>query len=354
MANLPPASEGAIAAALAAFPELDHPEARPLAGGLINQTFAVEAGGERYILQRLSPIFAPAIHWNIAAVSERLRARGERSPRLLESAQGRPWVDLGEAGIWRVMTRIPGVTFDTLVGDRAAQARSAGALVARFHGALRDLDHAFQALRQGVHDTPAHLARLRQALAEGAGHRLFGEVEALAGRIFAAVEGLPPAGEVPSWVVHGDLKISNILFDEADPREARCLIDLDTVGRMPLWMELGDAWRSWCNPGGEDQSEARFDLEVFAASVEGYLGDLGAPLSDAERRSLVHGVEWIAVELSARFAADAIFESYFGWDRARFPAAGEHNLLRARGQFALFEAALTTRGERAALLLGGR
>ena len=53
-------------------------------------------------------------------------------------------------------------------------------------------------------------------------------------------------------------------------------------------------------------------------------------------------------------AADAIFESYFGWDRARFPAAGEHNLLRARGQFALFEAALTTRGERAALLLGGR
>ncbi len=36
----------------------------------------------------------------------------------------------------------------------------------------------------------------------------------------------------------------------------------------------------------------------------------------------------IATELAMRFAADALNERYFGWDRARFPAAGEHNLLR--------------------------
>ena len=57
--------------------------------------------------------------------------------------------------------------------------------------------------------------------------------------------------------------------------------------------------------------------------------------------------------LTARFAADALRERYFGWNRERFPAAGEHNLLRAQGQWALHKAALATRAARAELLLAG-
>lgn len=47
------------------------------------------------------------------------------------------------------------------------------------------------------------------------------------------------------------------------------IVSLDTVGRMPLHREFGDAWRSWCNPGGEDQTAATFDMDVFAASLAG-------------------------------------------------------------------------------------
>lgn len=342
-----------IRAALAAYPGLEGAQVRPLSGGLINLTFAVEVGGRSLILQRVSPIFSPAIHDNIIAVSERLRDRGEPSPTLVPSREGLPWVDLGEGGVWRLMDRLDGQTFDSLDGERGpARARSAGALIARFHGALHDLGHTFVGLRSGVHDTPAHLAKLRAALEQSAetGHRLHDSVAELGGRILAAAESLPEADDGRSWVVHGDLKISNILFDGD---EASALIDLDTVGRMPLWMELGDAWRSWCNPGGEDQSAARFDLDIFAASVDGYMGSLRTPLLPAERRSLVHAVERIALELSARFAADAIYENYFGWDRSRFTAPGEHNLLRARGQWSLFEAALATREARTTLLLDG-
>ena len=46
------------------------------------------------------------------------------------------------------------------------------------------------------------------------------------------------------------------------------------------------------------------------------------------------GLERIALELAARFARDALEESYFGFDPA-FGGRGEHNLLRARGQAAL-------------------
>ena len=45
----------------------------------------------------------------------------------------------------------------------------------------------------------------------------------------------------------------------------------------------------------------------------------------------------ITVELAARFAADALAESYFGWDSERFGSAGEHNHVRARSQLGLAE-----------------
>lgn len=338
--------------ALAEFPALVRPVAAPLSGGLINVSFAVTAADGEFVLQRVHPVFAPEVHDNIVAVSEQLRRRGQPSPRLLASRSGRWFADLGTDGVWRVMTRLPGISFDTI--QSPAQARAAGARVGAFHAALADLEHTFRAVRQGVHDTPAHLRALAQALAEHPQHRLAAEVGALAAEIVTGHAKLPAPGEVPLRVCHGDLKFNNLLFagtGAAEQLVTTGIVDLDTVGRMPLHHELGDAWRSWCNRGGEDQTAASFDMEVFAASLDGYRGAL--TISRAEREALIHGVEWISLELTARFAADALRERYFGWNRERFPAAGEHNLLRAQGQWALHQAALATRAARAELLLAG-
>ena len=119
---------------------------------------------------------------------------------------------------------------------------------------------------------------------------------------------------------------------------------------MALAFELGDAWRSWCNRNGENNPVAALDLPVFRASLQGYRAGLGRPLSAAERLALLLGVDWVSLELAARFAADALYESYFGWDAQRFAGRGEHNLVRARGQFSLHQALVLSRRERAALL----
>ncbi|MCA9624288.1 MAG: hypothetical protein KC731_34925, partial [Myxococcales bacterium] len=119
---------------------------------------------------------------------------------------------------------------------------------------------------------------------------------------------------------------------------------------MPLAHELGDAWRSWCNPNREDAREASFDVDGFAASWRGYQRGRGEPLAPAELESLVDGVAIITLELCARFAADAILEAYFGWDAQRFPGRGEHNLARARGQWALYQAVRDTRDQRRRIL----
>ncbi len=61
---------------------------------------------------------------------------------------------------------------------------------------------------------------------------------------------------------------------------------------------------------------------------------------------MIDGVELIALELASRFAADAVNESYFAWDRERFDSAGAHNLQRAENQWSL---ATSVREQRAGL-----
>lgn len=321
----------------------------PLGSGLINDTFAVEAEGSRWVLQRVHTVFSPQNHHNIAAVTEHLAMKGVPTPRLRPSVEGAWWVER-DGRSWRVMTRLPGVTFDAV--RSVSQARDAAAALGRFHRALEDLEHEFVGLRAGVHDTPAHLQRLRRAVDEHRRHRLYDAVAPLAGELLAEAESLPELADVQPRVVHGDPKLNNVLFAGPEGAEAETaigLIDLDTVAPMPVHLELGDAWRSWCNPKGEDETEAQFDLDVFEASVQGYV-DAGPTLCAREREALVFGVEIISLELAARFLADALDESYFGWNAERFPSAGEHNLARARGQWSLHGAALASRGARARVL----
>ncbi len=323
-------------------------EVTPLGRGLINATFAVDPpSGPRYVLQRVNPIFDPRIHTNLLAVTEHLARAGMITPRLVPTRADSLIVE--REGVWRLLTRVSGVGFEALVDAR--QARAAGHLVGRWHAALRDLEHGFVGVRVGVHDTARHLATLRRALDEHADHRLFAEVEPLGRALLDAAEQLPELPTLPERIAHGDLKINNLMFASDDPAsEALALIDLDTVGPMNLACELGDAWRSWCNLAGEDQLEARFDLDVFATSLAGWSSGFGEAPSADERLGLLLGPEWISLELAARFAADALAERYFGWSADRFASRGQHNLARARGQWSLHRAIVATRSARGRLL----
>jgi Ser/Thr protein kinase RdoA (MazF antagonist) len=263
------------------------------------------------------------------------------TPRLLPAGDGADWIDLGPDGVWRLMTRVPGVAFDR--AESPTQIQAAGELLGRFHATLDDLDHAWQGSRVGVHDTQRHLQTLRAACSDHPTHRLYDQVAPLAEALLAQAEALPRPPDGPAGrprPVHGDPKLNNVLFEGPAPpasERARCFVDLDTVGLMPRWQELGDALRSWCNQAGEDDVEATFDSDAYAAAVAGYEAGYGG-LQAADRDFLVHATRWISLELAARFAADALNETYFGFDE-RFGGRGEHNLLRARGQWSLCRAA---------------
>jgi len=77
---------------------------------------------------------------------------------------------------------------------------------------------------------------------------------------------------------------------------------------------------------------------------------LGRPLSETERRSLSTAPERLTLELCTRYVTDSLEECYFGWDDTHFATRGEHNLVRARGQWHLFRAACGTREAREQIL----
>lgn len=305
---------------------------RPLGTGLINRTFiARERGGELRVLQQVNPVFPPAVNEDIDAVTAHLAERGLLTPRLVRTVDGELCV-ADPAGAWRVLTCMPGRVLDAV--EHPAQAREAGRLLADFHRALDDLEHDFRHVRPPVHDPARHLADLERAVEAHGRHRLHGDAAALAEEIFSAMAALPALPATPARVVHGDPKISNLVFAPHGDR-AVCMLDLDTVGRMALPFELGDAFRSWCNVASEDDPRGHFSAALFEAAATGYGAVAGAWLRPAEAEAAVSATAIIQVELAARFCADALNESYFGWNPSLFGTRGDHNLARARGQLAV-------------------
>lgn len=300
--------------------------------GLINDTWRVDTpDGKTLVLQRVNPIFPVTINEDIDLVTKHLENKGVFTPRLIPTPEGE--VSLMASGAsWRLLTFMPGVTRDVLENPR--QADEAGSMLARFHLALSDLKHTFVNARLGVHDTPLHLETLKGALAEHRGHARFQEIEPLAEIILEIAAALPELPVSSDRIVHGDPKISNFVFDEITD-DATCLIDLDTVAPMPIILELGDAFRSWCNLQGEEHRDAAFSLPLFRAAIAGYAREAWGFLTEEEWRALPAATLTITVELAARFAADALLENYFGWDAERYGTAGEHNQVRAHSQVSL-------------------
>jgi Ser/Thr protein kinase RdoA (MazF antagonist) len=305
----------------------------PFGAGLINRTFLVQcADGAAFVLQRVNPIFPAAVHEDIEAVTTHLARKGLTVPRLVRTRAGELCVRARD-GTWRLLTRVEGESRAHIT--RPAEAESAGALLAAFHGALADLDHEFRNPRAGVHDTPRHLARLREAMERHGSDPCLGTVLPLGERILQAAARLPALPRLPDRIVHGDPKISNVLF-RTGTDTALCLVDLDTLGRMPLPLEMGDALRSWCNPAGEDSRDGTFSVEMFEAAMRGYAREAAGWIDTREVEAILPATLTICVELAARFCADALDQDYFGWDPARFSSHSEHSEVRAAGQLAVY------------------
>lgn len=301
----------------------------PVDTGLVNRTYLVAGGnGRDYILQEVNSRFPPEANLDIDFVTRHLEQSGLVTPRLLPDRRGRVYYRK-DGRTWRLFNHIKGNIHERLAQPEMAGA--AGVMLGRMHAALALLDYEFQATPPATHDTPRHTRRLKHSLENKRSHARYARIEPLGETILARLEQLPALPAVDARMVHGDPKISNFIFSE-DDLEVICMVDFDTLNRMPVFLELGDALRSWCNPSGEDTVDGCFRMAHCRAALEGYARHAGDLLTPAEWRAVPAATLTICLELAARFCADALNEDYFSWDPNRFGSHSEHSETRARGQ----------------------
>jgi len=312
---------------------LSDTSSRRITAGLINDTYQLTSRDHtKYVLQRLHPVFKAEVNRDIRAITDHLKWQGMRTPSVMPCDDGALWCE-HDGRVWRLLSHVSGHTVHA-VAD-ANMAYQAGHIAARFHAALGDFEYEYRSGRFNVHDTAAHLERLTDALQDQHDHRHYPSVARLALRILATTDRFDDIDKLPMRHCHGDLKISNIVFDEDN--SAICLIDLDTVGQMVWPLEMGDALRSWCNPRTEDKLRADLDLQILDVAMIGYAAAMPAWLTVTEKENLIAGLARICLELSARFLTDALRESYFGWDNKTYATRGDHNLARGKAMYSLYD-----------------
>ena len=306
-------------------------EIQKITSGHINNTFLLRGPHDSMIVQRVHPVFGEEVHQDIHYLSRLLRKAGISCPEIIKTTAGTLFARDDEGVMWRALSHLSGETLTQLASP--ATAKEAGTLLGRFHAALWDVDYALKHCRPGVHDTPRHLKKLSNVLASNQSHPFYPRVDALATRIQAHLANLDSIQALPSRFVHGDPKITNFLFDKNG--RASAIIDLDTMGKMPLVAELGDAFRSWCNLADEDSVDAKFSVAHFREGMHGYCSQMSERMTSNEVNLIYNGIVTITLELTLRFLTDTLEESYFAWDSVQYERSSEHQWYRAQGQHAL-------------------
>lgn len=295
----------------------------PIASGIINNTYRVTTPDGQFILQRLGAIFTAATAVDSMRVAEHLVSQQLPTPIYQMTPAGVPYVIDEESRVWRVMSAIEGETFDTM--PDASYAREAGRVLATFHQAMKDFDPAGLNSPLRLHQTADILAAYRErlpailAFAESDAERACYE------SIPALLESYTIDPSLDVTVVHGDPKISNVMFKDG---KAICMIDLDTCMRHSSLVDIGDALRSWCMRSAEDTMDATFSIEVFREAIRGYVSV--RPLPHTLQEAIAKSGVMITLELAARFANDIVDDSYFGWNNTKFASRRNHNRVRVQ------------------------
>lgn len=316
----------------------------PLGRGLINDTFRVDAGGKRYVLQRINGAVFPdplQIMANIQALDRHARQQsglGLRVPALIPTRAGTACLCASDGSLWRVFEFIDGaVTLSRI--ERPEQAHEVGTLLGRFHTLLQSMPlDAVGVVLPGFHDSPAYLAALMAGLPNLRDVGLDADVDAclaFVGERQGLVTPLVAAqnqGLIPVRVVHGDPKLDNMLFDRSGAH-ALAMIDLDTLQTGLILHDLGDCLRSCCNRSGESddgQVVVSFDLGVAEPILCAYAEQTGTWLTPGEVALIQDAIRLMPFELGLRFLNDHLRGNrYFKVSEPR------QNLRKAMIQFAL-------------------
>ena len=316
-------------------------------GGHINVTYRIHffRHGEMkdYILQRVNTyVFKDpiAVMKNISAVTEfirsKIKATGVSAKRYVlhyqQATDGNYYTVMEDGSFWRCCRFIDdSISFMSCETEQIAEesgkafgefqmylgdypVKDLAIVIPHFHNTV----NRYQIFKTAIEKNLAN--RKESVLAEIEGYLA---LEEIATRLYR----MQRKGELPLRVTHNDTKTSNVLFD-TNTFAHLTVIDLDTVMPGLVACDFGDAIRIVGNTGAEDERDlanVNVAMEKYEAFTRGFVGAVGATLTEMEKRTLALGAVAMTVECGVRFLSD-----YLDGDKYFRIHYEDQNLVRAR------------------------
>jgi len=355
-------------------------EVKPITTGFLHRSYSLtcESNGQKFVLQRLSPIFdLPAINNNLQLFEHAQKASTSWLPDYwqpvwylnVSGSEDKIYYD-EEGNAWRAMVHVPGEvwffnSFSEVSEDKRSEvAYSLGEAIAIFGRILTVVPQdKWQEPLPNFHNAGYHYNYLHSILNNkevvlSLSHdqsqkvridreftkKFEARINALLAKIEerkSLVSGLDHLGTA---ITHGDLKINNAVFRKDKLGKWRCvaLIDLDTIQKGGVLDDLGDALRSAGNPAGEQPESLDLviiDKPVVENLISGFMDKIrefhGEKEADRLRRYVFSAYAQFLYVQGVRFFADSLVGNrYF---QLREGEREDLNLYRAEVQIKALE-----------------
>ncbi len=335
----------AVESELAMFGIPETAEVQPYGDGLINHTWLVTDGEQKYIFQRInSSVFKnpPDIAYNVQLVGKYLKKKFPDYFFIepIKTLSG----DVMAASVngWFRMYHFLEGSHTINVVQNTRQAFEAAQQFGRFVAHLAN----FRALKlkttiPDFHNLELRYLQFEQALKNASPERASSAehtIDALKKHRFIAntYAEIVENPRILKRATHHDTKISNVLFDEHD--RGMGVIDLDTLMPGYFISDFGDMMRTYLCPVSEEETDlSKIEIrnDYYFAIRDGYMSEMGPVLLEEERQYLYYSGIFLTYMQALRFLSDYLNNDvYYG---AKYPA---HNLVRAGNQFRLLECML--------------
>lgn len=264
------------------------------------------------------------------------------SPKFYKNKNGSYYAQDKDKSYWNLQDFIPNaITFDK--APNAEIVFEAGKLYGSFIAltAANTSTSDIKETLKGFHSVPLRLKQFNEALLNAAEGRKKEAQKAIHFVLehqtaMCKLDTFKTKNTFPIRITHNDAKLSNILFDKNN--KGLSVIDLDTVMPGIVHFDFGDSIRSICSNSEEDNDDfksIKIKLDYYEAYCKGfsiYTQDL---LTQKEIEYLPLGIKTIIYIMGLRFLTD-----FLNNDKYYKTAYNNHNLVRAKNQFALLQSVI--------------
>lgn len=321
-------------------PQFENATLGLISGGLINQTWKVDANRESFILQRINhKVFSDPqkIAVNIRLLADHLQSTNS-SYQLIAPIKTTAGADLVHEsdGYFRLTPYVKNSKTIHVV-ETSAQAYEAAFQFGQFTNAFSKFDASqLQTTIPDFHNLKFRYQQFLDSLQKGNKLRIQACIEEIKEieRYHFLIDQYASINHNPAFklrVTHHDTKISNVLFDLSD--KGTCVIDLDTVMPGYFFSDVGDMMRTYLSPANEEESDLTKIVvrpDYYHAIIQGYSDAMKDELSAEESDSFFFAGQFLIYMQVLRFLTD-----YFNDDRYYGARYLQHNLIRAQNQLQL-------------------